>query len=87
MTSNLTPYDTGKRAEPKPWPTTTVPMSELPPTARGMEEDRFGKVDFDDDAGETLFTMWVERNERGRHVVHIQDTGGVPIAVEMHRGW
>ena len=61
-------------------------MSELPPTARGMEEDRFGKVDFDDDAGETLFTMWVERNERGRHVVHIQDTGGVPIAVEMHRG-
>lgn len=49
----LTPYDTGARLEPQLWPL-RGPDSVLDP-------DRYGKVDFDDDASVTQLTLHVER--------------------------
>lgn len=49
----LTPYDTGEVLEPKLWPAT------------GDDFDRFGRVDFDNDAGETVFTMQMKRDGKG----------------------
>lgn len=82
----LSPYDTGKRYEPAPWPTATVDLGDVAPIGRELEEARFGKVDFDDENGDTGFTVWVERNERGIPVVHVQQTGVDPVAIEIHRG-
>ena len=82
----LSPYDTGKRYEPRPWHTLSrADLEEMAPIGREMEEDRFGKVDLDDENGDTGFTVWVERNERGIPVVHIQQTGIDPVAIEIHR--
>lgn len=84
----LSPYDTGKRYEPNPWalPPSRADLEEMPPMALALEEARFGKVDFDDENGDTGFTVWVERNERGIPVVHVQQTGVDPVAIEIHRG-
>lgn len=50
----LTPYDTGERAEPKVW------------TKGHIENDGdYGKVDFDDDAGGTVATLYIEKGEDG----------------------
>jgi hypothetical protein len=52
--SRRTPYDTGKRSEPKAW------------TLRHMDDDDdYGKVDFEDDAGGTLATLYIEQDEDG----------------------
>lgn len=80
MTRNLTPYDTGQRAEPHIWP---VPES-LSTVARVLDESRFGKVDFEDEEGVTIATIWVERNERGHYIVHVSHDGDVGLMV--HRG-
>ncbi len=81
----LTPYDTGLRAEPKVWPTPTrISLARSAPIARELDEDRFGRVDFDDENGESLFTVWVERNEQGARVVHIQQLGPEPVAIRIH---
>lgn len=58
MVRDLTPYDTGERAEPRPWP-----------TGGNADRDDFGKVDFDNDESRTLITLWVERRPEGGHVV------------------
>lgn len=73
MTSkNLTPYDTGKRAEPKPWPIRPLDgVIGFTPIGKELEEERYGKVDFDDEEGLTVATVWIERDEHGRNVVHI----------------
>lgn len=74
MRSDLTPYDTGKRAEPKPWATVTGrELATSEPIDRGLLEDRFGKVDFDDDESSTIVTVWVERDELGRVIVNVQE--------------
>ena len=52
-----TPYDTGKRSEPKPW---HVQPRNLPDPE---ELDRYGKVDFEDDAGGTLATLYIEKDD------------------------
>lgn len=83
MADTLTPYDTGVRAEPKLW--STSQLADLSPIERSLEEDRYGKVDFDDDGGTSLLTVWVERNERGFPVVHIQQLGVDEVAVVIHR--
>lgn len=81
----LTPYDTGQRAEPKPWRRIGGEMvAAMGPIAREMAEDRFGRVDFDDENGESLFTIWVDRNEQGARVVHIQQLGQTPVAIRIH---
>lgn len=69
MSDTLTPYDTGKRAEPH---TINVqPLGGMEPIERELEEDRYGRVDFDDDSGDTIAQVYVERDEHGRNVVHI----------------
>ena len=80
--SPLTPYDTGKRAEPKPWPK----LENTPgwtPIGSKLEEDRYGKVDFDDDGGSTIATIYIERDEHGRNVVHITQFAD-DLAVMVH---
>ena len=54
---DLTPYDTGERAQPLVW----VSADSRRPAED--ERDRYGKVDFEDDGGETLATVHVERVE------------------------
>jgi len=89
MTENekyLSPYDTGKRCEARLWgtPHDSASMAELPQIERDMIEARMGKVDFDDENGDSLFTVWVERNEQGARVVHIQQLGPTPVAIRIH---
>lgn len=73
-TPNLTPYDTGARCEPRVWPTPTyLALENFSPEARAIEEDRFGRVDFDDDTAATVCTVHVVRGEDGQHVVVIDN--------------
>lgn len=51
----LTPYDTGERAQPSVW---VLPDRRRP---EEFDADRYGKVDFEDDASETILTAWVEK--------------------------
>lgn len=73
----LTPYDTGARAQPRAWST---PNRERPEAGT----DDYGKVDFDDDASQTIVTVWVTRGPDGGFVVNVQPFGGDKIAVVTH---
>lgn len=56
----LTPYDTGERAQPFTW-------------EHDGESDRYGRVDFDNDEGATLATVYVARSETdGRYCMFIE---------------
>ncbi|GAA3844766.1 hypothetical protein KACC15558_26250 [Brevibacterium ammoniilyticum] len=61
--ADLTPYDTGKRLEPRVWVhgTVTSPDGE----AREAVEADYGRVDFDNDMGATIATVFMEPSERG----------------------
>ncbi|QXN73999.1 hypothetical protein SEA_BLAB_73 [Microbacterium phage Blab] len=86
MSTALTPYDRGVRGEPKVWPhVTRSELATLAPIALELEEDRFGRVDFDDDEGATLVTVWIELGETGEHVVHIQEHT-TEVMVKVHNG-
>ena len=50
--SKRTPYDTGKRSEPKVWGKGHI-----------EDDDDYGKVDFDDDAGGTIATLYIEQSD------------------------
>lgn len=50
----LTPYDTGKRSQPKVWTSAHIET-----------EDDYGKVDFEDDAGGTVATLYIEKDDDG----------------------
>ena len=63
MTGSPTPYDTGARAEPEVW-------------RHLSQEGRYGKVDFEDCAGDTICTIWIEGTEDGESIIHIQNFGG-----------
>lgn len=68
--SKRTPYDTGKRAEPKVW------------TTGHFESDAdYGKVDFDDDAGGTVATLYIEKAEDGSYV--LKGYTNEPLKVEI----
>ncbi|MFT4284292.1 MAG: hypothetical protein QM598_05600 [Protaetiibacter sp.] len=60
--AELTPYDTGARLEPRTWVEDVggswVTGSER---LRDAFPDDFGRVDFDDDEGATIATIYVER--------------------------
>lgn len=54
----LTPYDTGKRAEPKVW------------ESRHRDSDNdFGKVDFDAEDDFTIATLYIERDADGTYAL------------------
>lgn len=66
MSKNLTPYDTGERLVPKTWVTSTA----------GLTRDNindFGKVDFDNDEGATMATVWIARDASGDYTLHVND--------------
>lgn len=67
---NLTPFDTGERAEPKPWITGSNIVRDR---ATGVgEPDEYGKVDFDDDESRTVATVHVSKDPvTGSYVVHV----------------
>lgn len=76
MTTALTPYDTGKRLQPMPW---RVQPLNLPDE---QEAGRYGRVDFDDDEGSTVATVYAERNaDRTGYTLHVGNTSG-NVAVE-----
>ena len=66
MSTELTPYDTGDRCEAKPWIPYGTEISEVFPA------ENFGKVDFDDEEDHTVCTVYVQRDEDGRHSVRVE---------------
>jgi hypothetical protein len=68
--SRQTPFDTGERLEAKPW----YPDRSDP--------DTYGKVDFEDDDGETAFTVYIEK-KGGDRVIHIYDHGVGAYAIDI----
>ncbi|UVG35430.1 hypothetical protein SEA_ZAGIE_77 [Microbacterium phage Zagie] len=85
MSTALTPYDRGVRGEPKVWPhVTRSELAILAPIALELEEDRFGRVDFDDDEGATMLNVRVEREADGRVFLHVDLVGIDEVAVIVH---
>lgn len=74
----LTPYDTGARLQPVPWNVQPRNLN------KGIgEEDRYGRVDFDNDEGATLVRTYVEKTDAG-YVLHIAKSEQVTIEVESN---
>lgn len=71
MPQHLNPYDTGHRLEPHPWPTAGV-----------TDTDKYGRVDFDDENGETVFNVLVQKTETGYILRAEEVQEGVAIAFE-----
>lgn len=72
--SNLTPFDTGARLEPKPWG-----------RAHFNGDDDYGKVDFENDESVTDVTIHVEREEGGALVVHVYQHTDNELRVEVEK--
>lgn len=66
--TGLSPYDTGERLEPRPW------VMQGTVARAYMDPDDFGKVDFDDDEGATIATVWFEKQKDGGYVMHIRSS-------------
>ncbi|AYB70192.1 hypothetical protein SEA_ONEIAGILLIAN_82 [Microbacterium phage OneinaGillian] len=82
--SYLSPYDTGKRAEPRPWTLSTkAAIAEMGPISRQFSEADFGKVDFENDSSEHVATVWFERGDDGAYVMHVAGIVG-PVRIEVH---
>lgn len=78
----LTPYDTGARCEPKLW---QPDHSSVITAMRSDETDDIGNVDFEDDAGETVVTIHVSRNDDGTYTVHVIPlVGEAELEIELH---
>lgn len=68
--ADRTPYDTGKRAEPKQW------------EKRHFEsDDDYGKVDFDNDEGGTIATLYIEQEADGSYT--LRGYTNEPLKVEI----
>lgn len=80
MPTALTPYDTGERCEAKPWIPCGTKVSEVTPA-----ED-FGKVDFEDDAGNTVLNIYVAQDQPGCYQVHVSPFGDEPLDLVVHGG-
>lgn len=87
--SGLTPYDTGARLEPHVWVHDQVASPGGLP--RRANESDYGRVDFDDDAGTTVLTLFVERASYGYKLtvdqhsddyVRVVGTNGPPALIE-----
>jgi hypothetical protein len=62
-----TPYDTGKRLEPFMW------VNNREPGETYAVSDSYGKVDFDNEEGGTVATVWFEQDlKNGGYVMHVQ---------------
>lgn len=67
--AQLTPYDTGDRAEAKVW----IPYGTKITPATPVEN--FGKVDFDDDEGHTIAVVYIERTAQNTHRIVVDPLG------------
>lgn len=65
---NPTPYDTGQRHEPILW----THVHRVKDGTTDEELDRFGKVEFEDNASTTTAIVWVQGHEDGRDVLHVE---------------
>lgn len=80
--TDLSPYDTGTRCEPKMW---QPDQNSVINAMKYNETDDIGKVDFDDDEGHTVCVVHVEPDASGKFVVHVQPLcGDDEISVELH---
>lgn len=61
----LNPYDTGQALEPKSWLPYDTRVSPATP------KDNFGKVDFDDENGDTEVVIQVLRDDKDEYTIHI----------------
>lgn len=80
--SDRTPYDTGARAEPALW-VGKIGGEWRAGTGgnRPAEPGDFGRVDFDSDNGDTIATVYGDRQEDGSHIltVYAHDSEGVTV--------
>lgn len=68
--ADLTPYDTGKRLEPRQW------------EKRHFEDaDDYGKVDFDNEESATIATLYIEREADGSYT--LRGYTNEPLKVEI----
>lgn len=85
MSTALTPYDRGVRAEPSIWlHASRKDLESMAPIALEMEEDRFGKVDFENDESSNVATVWFEKNADDHYVLHV--AGMDDVRIEVHGG-
>ncbi|MFJ2420665.1 hypothetical protein [Streptomyces brevispora] len=80
--SELSPYDTGARREPKLW----QPNSEaVAAVMRSDEAEEIGNVDFTNDEDSTVVTVHVSRGDDGMYTVHLMPMcSDDQIRVEFH---
>lgn len=62
-----TPYETGQRLRPRPWPV-------------GPWES-YGKVDFDDGEGKAALTLYVQRGPAEEYVLHVENLAA-PLRID-----
>lgn len=74
--TDLTPYDTGEIAEPKPWCKTRGDVQHA--IDYGVP-DRIGKVDFENDESATVVTIQVIRGSEGKYAVVIEPHEDVDV--------
>ncbi|WP_336662587.1 hypothetical protein [Leucobacter sp. USHLN154] len=70
MPENVNAFDSGYRLEPKPWS-----------TGAGAASDDYGKVDFTDEFGDTVFTGWVQKTESG-YILRVDEHQDVELGFE-----
>ncbi|WP_234037044.1 hypothetical protein [Leucobacter sp. L43] len=70
MPENVNAYDSGYRLEPKPWS-----------TGDGAASDDYGKVDFTNESGETVFTGWMQKTEAG-YILRVDEHQDVKLGFE-----
>ncbi|TDP95365.1 hypothetical protein EDF62_0046 [Leucobacter luti] len=71
MSQNQTPYDTDLRLRPRAWEGEAL-------TTPGA----YGKVDFDNDEGATMFTAWLQKNEAGGCILRVDEYQDVELTIE-----
>lgn len=85
MTTALTPYDTGQRAEPATWTPSNSHLYSMPVDDRAriltQHGDDFGKVDFDNTEGQAIATVWATPTGDG-WALHITEHGA-PLALAV----
>mgnify|MGYP001606863868 CR=1 FL=1 len=69
---NQTPYDMGSVLEPKPW---------VPPVSPDRPSEDYGKVDFENEAGETVLTVQLKKVGDG-YLAIVDNHHEVPLILE-----
>jgi hypothetical protein len=89
MTTALTPYDTGSRAEPSTWTPSNSHLYSMPIDDRARilahHGDDFGKVNFDNPEGQAIATVWATPTNDG-WTLHIhQHAAPLALAADTDR--